>query len=68
MEDGKWERIEKKLLKWIVKNRNSWDIICGIRTCSLQELDEIIEQLDREGFLELEYAMMCRRDVLEEMM
>ena len=61
---GKWYWIEKKLLRWIVKNRDSWDIICGVRSGSLCELDEIIEQLDQEGFMELEYAMMCRRDVI----
>lgn len=61
---GKWDWIEKKLLRWIVKNRNSWDIICGITSGSVDELDIIIEQLDQEGFLELEYAMMCRKDVI----
>lgn len=62
----KWYEIEKKLLRWIIKNRRAWDIICGIETGSVEELDQIIEELDQGGFIELEYAMMCRKDSLED--
>lgn len=63
----KWYEIKKKMMKWIIKNRRSWDIICGIETGSVEEIGQIIEELEQEGFIELEYAMMCRREVLEDL-
>lgn len=48
------------------KKRRSWDIICEMETGSVEELDQMIEELGQGGFIELEYAMMCRKDSLEE--
>lgn len=48
------------------KKRRLWDIICEMETGSVEELDQMIEELGQGGFIELEYAMMYRKDSLEE--
>ena len=62
----KWYEAENFLLRWIVHNRRAWDIICGFETGAQEEMDQIIDQLEKEGFVELEYLMMCKREALEE--